>query len=200
MDLTPEQKARVQIDTMLDKAGWEVQSVSSANVHAKQGIAIREFPLETGHGFADYLPYVEGKAAGVIEAKREGTTLSGVEMQSDKYKHGLPAPLPAWFRPLPFCYQSTGIETCFTNDFDPNPRSRDIFHFHRPETLFQWLKEEPPAKSERSKDGKAAYGHPPTLRAMLKLMPPLVEKGIWPAQITALQNLEKSLGQNRPVP
>ena len=55
---------------------------------------------------ADYLLYLDGKAAGVIEAKKEGATLSGVEIQSDKYKHGLPGPLPAWFRPLPFCYQS----------------------------------------------------------------------------------------------
>ena len=198
MSPTPEQEARVKIDEMLDQAGWDVQDLSKANIHARQGVAIREFPLETGHGAADYLLYVDGKAAGVIEAKKEGTTLSGVEIQSDKYKSGLPTTLPAWFRPLPFCYQSTGVETCFTNDFDPNARSRSIFHFHKPDTLLQWLKEEPLVASDKVSDGVLPFGHPPTLRTMLRLLPPLVEEGLWPAQITAIKNLEKSLADNRP--
>jgi type I restriction enzyme R subunit len=33
----------------------------------------------------------------------------------------------------------TGIETRFTSYLDPDPRSRQIFHIHRPETLAQWL-------------------------------------------------------------
>ncbi|WP_419660426.1 restriction endonuclease, type I, subunit R type III [Desulfosarcina variabilis str. Montpellier] len=91
MSPTPEQEARVKIDEMLDKAGWDVQDFSKANIQAKQGVAIREFQLESGHAVADYLLYVDGKAAGVIEAKKEGATLSGVESQSDKYKNGLPS-------------------------------------------------------------------------------------------------------------
>ena len=198
MELTPEQKARVRIDAMLDQAGWDVQNVRSANIHAKQGVAIREFPLNTGYGFADYLLYVDGKAAGIIEAKKEGTSLAGVEIQSDKYKQGLPSSLPSWLTPLPFCYQSTGIETCFTNDSEPNPRSRSVFHFHCPETFSHWLKEKPSVEFQRVADGIVPYGHPPTLRAMLKLMPPLVEQGLWSAQIKAINNLEKSLADNRP--
>ena len=53
-----------------------------ANIHAARGVALREFPLNTGFGFANYLLYVDGKAAGVVEAKKEGTTLTGVEVQS----------------------------------------------------------------------------------------------------------------------
>ncbi len=68
----------------------------------------------------------DGKAAGVIEAKKAGTTLTGVEIQSDKYKHGLPDILPAWYRPLPFCYQSTGVETRFTNGFEPERLRQSI--------------------------------------------------------------------------
>jgi type I restriction enzyme, R subunit len=74
--------------------------------------------------------YVDEKAAGVIEAKKAGTTLTGVEIQSDKYKHGLPDILPAWYRPLPFCYQSTGVEIRFTKGFEPDYRSRNVFSFH----------------------------------------------------------------------
>ena len=57
MTETPEQKARKAIDEMLDLSGWEIQDLQAANIHAKRGVAIREFPLDQGHGFADYRPH-----------------------------------------------------------------------------------------------------------------------------------------------
>jgi type I restriction enzyme R subunit len=86
----PEESAREQIDEALSTAGWAVQDASEVNLHAARGVAIREFPLKHGHGFADYLLYVDGKAAGVVEAKKAGTTLTGVETQAAKYSEGLP--------------------------------------------------------------------------------------------------------------
>jgi type I restriction enzyme R subunit len=139
MPLGPEDIAREQIDRMLVSAGWAVQDAKAVDLYAKQGVAIREFELKTGFGTADYLLYVDGKAAGVIEAKKAGATLTGVEIQSAKYSKGLPNGLPAWTRPLPFCYQSTGIETRFTNGFDPEPCSRQVFFFHKPETFADWI-------------------------------------------------------------
>ena len=57
--MTPEQKARVGIDALLVQAGWHVCNVADANIHAGDGavngVAIREFPLNNGFGFADYL-------------------------------------------------------------------------------------------------------------------------------------------------
>ena len=100
----PEELARQTIDRLLTAAGWAVQDFKAADIHAARGVAIREFVLDAGQGFADYLLYVDGKAAGVIEAKKEGATLTGVEVQSGKYSQGLPATLPAWRRPLPFIY------------------------------------------------------------------------------------------------
>ncbi|MDL1980623.1 MAG: hypothetical protein LWX02_03945 [Deltaproteobacteria bacterium] len=78
MTKTPEQEARETIDRMLDRSGWDVQHLKAANIHANNGVAIREFLLKSGHGSADYLLYVDGQAAGVIEAKKKGTTLTGV--------------------------------------------------------------------------------------------------------------------------
>lgn len=106
-----EEKARQNIDRLLTAAGWLVQDVARADLHAARGVALREFPLSPGHGIADYLLYLDGKAAGVIEAKKEGATLTGVEVQSGRYAVGLPPALPAWMRPLPFLYESTGLET-----------------------------------------------------------------------------------------
>ena len=84
--MTPEARARQTIDALLTAAGWHVCNVANANLRAGsgdvKGVAICEFPLEAGHGFADYLLYVNGKAYGVIKAKREGATLSGVILRA----------------------------------------------------------------------------------------------------------------------
>ncbi len=76
---TPEQLARDEIDQLLTAAGWSVCNADQANITAHRGVAIREFQLKKGHGFADYMLYVDGKAAGVIEAKKAGATLVGVK-------------------------------------------------------------------------------------------------------------------------
>jgi len=195
-----EQEARQQIDALLTRAGWLVQDAGAAHIHAGRGVAIREFPLP-GHGFADYLLYIDAKAAGVIEAKKIGATLTGVEIQAEKYTKGLPASLPCWRNPLPFSYQSTGIETRFTNGLDPDPRSRQVFAFHRPETLATWL------DAAHMFDGVsgnlqgaslAAETLPQTFLARLQQMPELITEGLWPAQIKAIANLEASLKDNRP--
>ena len=81
--MTSEQKARVCIDALLQQAGWHVCDMAHANIHADRGAALREFPLNSGYGFADYLLYIDGNAAGVIEAKKEGRTFTGVEVQAD---------------------------------------------------------------------------------------------------------------------
>ncbi|MFQ5686214.1 MAG: type I restriction-modification enzyme R subunit C-terminal domain-containing protein [Candidatus Scalindua sp.] len=194
----PEDKAREEIDKMLEKSGWHVCDFKDANIHAHKGVVLRYFPLKSGHGEADYLFYVDGKAAGVVEAKKVGNTLTGVEIQSSKYKNGLPEELPAWQRPLPFAYESTGEETQFTNGLDPDPRSRSVFSFHRPETLEEWLTEDASIGTSQAADARAlSYSHL-NLRSMLGKMPPLIEEGLWPAQIKAVNNLEKSLAESRP--
>ncbi len=199
--MTPEQKARVSIDALLVAAGWHVCGVADANIHASTGVAIREFPLNNGFGFADYLLYVNGKACGVIEAKKEGATLTGVEVQSGRYAQGLPATLPAWRRPLPFLWESTGVETHFTNGLDPEPRARGVFAFFRPELLVQWL-----AYIPANAEPNTAHEASGTFLARMRTMPKLVTEWgtggasfkLWPAQITAIQNLEKSLAANKP--
>jgi type I restriction enzyme, R subunit len=174
--MTPEQKARQEIDRQLAQCGWIVQNYRDMNISAGLGVAIREFPLKTG--FADWLLYGNCKALGTIEAKPEGHTLTGVEKQSAKYTTGLPANLPHYHLPLPFAYESTGTVTQFTNLLDPNPRSREVFTFHRPEELVRLATLES------------------QLRSNLRNMPALVPEGLWKVQIEAINNLERSLAFN----
>ena len=193
--MTCEEHAREKIDQLLKQAGWIIQDLKEANIHAGPGVAIREFTLKTGHGFADYLLYVDGKAAGVIEAKKVGSTLTGVEIQSDKYSKGLPDGLPAWVRPLPFCYQSTGAETRFTNNLEPDSRSREVFAFHKPE---YFIKKIETSENKTAEAGASFFDKTSTLRGRLQNMPALIEEGLWPAQIRAINNLDKSMAGNRP--
>jgi type I restriction enzyme R subunit len=179
--LNPEQLARQQIDRMLGQCGWVVQDVDQMNIGAAAGVAVREFPLKSG--FADYLLYASGKVIGVVEAKPEGHTLRGVETQSAKYLTGLPKGLPRWTpdgTALPFAYESTGTVTQFTSNLDPHPRSREVFAFHRPEELVRLI------------------GLQNQLRHALGHMPPLETTKLWAKQITAIENLEKSLADGHP--
>jgi type I restriction enzyme R subunit len=176
--MTPEQKVSQQIDRQLEQCGWVVQSFRDMNISAGLGVAVREFPLKSG--FADYLLYADCKAVGIIEAKPEGHTLTGVETQSGKYLDSLPNGLPNYRLPLPFAYESTGTVTHFTNALEPDARSREVFTFHRPEELIRLA-----TLDEQ-------------VRGLLRHLPPLNKERLWRVQIDAIQNLEASLADNRP--
>ncbi len=176
--MKPEEKARQWIDHQLEQAGWAVQSYRDMDISASVGVVIREFPLKSG--FADYLLYADGKAIGVVEAKPEGHTLTGVETQSSKYTDGLPKGLPHYHLPLPFAYESTGTVTQFTNALEAEARSRLVFTFHRPEELIRLAKLDD------------------QVRTLLRKMPPLNVGHLWRVQIESIQNLERSLAENRP--
>ena len=128
-ELNPEQLSRQQIDEQLRACGWIVQDYKAIDFSAGRGIAVREVPLKTGP--CDYLLLVDRKALGVVEAKKVGTTLSTVADQSSRYAFSLPDLLAAGATgPLPFLYDSTGVETVFRDSRDPNGRSRSVFAFH----------------------------------------------------------------------
>ena len=202
--MTPEEQARVNIDRQLEQAGWSVQDTDSLNLYAGTGVAAREFPMKPGHGRADYLLYVNRRAVGVVEAKPEGSTLTGVEAQSEKYGAGLPNSLPAFQRPLPFLYESTGVETRFTNGLDPDPRSRPVFAFHKPGILAEWIGAHDNRSSRANReltvvsDARPDFPGPTNLRRRLTNMPPIDASALWPVQGRAIRNLEESLAAGRP--
>ena len=199
----PEQQARADIDVRLEEAGWVVQDREDAVITAALGVAVREFKLADGHGYADYMLFVDGKAVGVLEAKAAGHTLTSVELQASKYSTGLPPGLNPPVNPLPFLYVSTGVQTLFVNLLDPDPRSRQLSmtvpHIHRPQTLREWLAAEPrvqwPAEAAEAALRKP---RPSTLRSRILTLPPLDPGGLRPNQIEGVERLEDSLKRNRP--
>jgi len=178
---SPEELAREKIDKLLTDCGWIVQNRSTINLSASRGVAIREALLKD-RDEADYLVFVDGKAIGTVEAKPEGFTLTGVEEQSGKYGKGLLDIYPKWREPLPFAYESTGVETQFTSQLDPISKSRNVFAFHRAETLLEYLE---PDHQLNNRLANIAAGDQ------------MATSNLWSAQIEAIRNLEKSLAANK---
>lgn len=176
--MNPEEKARLKIDEELTQAGWVIQNRKDFNRNASLGVAVREFLMQDNTE-ADYLLFVDGKACGVIEAKKAGHTLSGVENQSKGYSCHLPEKTRSWQMPLPFVYETNSQEIYFTDARDINACSRRIFNFHKPETLFELLNQ------------------PSTLRNNLKNMPILNKTGLRDCQVEAIDGLEQSLANNQ---
>lgn len=180
--LKPEDLARVTIDQKLNDAGWTIQDKSRMNLYAGKkgihGVAIRE--MDTSTGPVDYMLFIDGKACGVIEAKKDGVSLGGVALQSGRYSMSKSAFTQRWMDELPFTYEATSEEIRFCDYRDPKARSRSVFHFHKPETLKKWLEEEK------------------TLRARMHDLPELNTEGLRACQIDAIHGIEGSLKKNKP--
>ncbi|MEH8016525.1 DEAD/DEAH box helicase family protein [Rheinheimera muenzenbergensis] len=178
--MTPETKARLLIDQKLEQAGWVIQDLKQLNLGAAAGVAVREYPTDTGP--ADYVLFVNRNAVGVIEAKKDsaGENLTATENQTERYAT---ANLK-WRKdntPLRFLFEATGQIIHFTDSADPIPRSREIFHFFKPDTLSLWTSQNT------------------TLRHRLaKQMPALPELNLRDCQISAVTGLEHSLALNKP--
>lgn len=177
--MTPEAKAREQIDKKLQESGWVIQDIKTLNLTAALGVAVREFPTSTGP--VDYALFVDGMPVGVVEAKKDekGEVLTGVEGQSGRYANSRFKWVNQEYR-IRFAYEATGKLVRFTDYADIKCRSRKIFSFHRPETLKRWLNESD------------------TVRNNLKQLPPLDETGFRKCQIKAIRGLDDSFANNRP--
>lgn len=174
----PEQRARDAIDSRLREAGWDVQDFKKVDWTKGLGIAIREYPVDIGA--VDYALFIDRVPVGVIEAKKdeEGHRITVVEEQSNAYAGSKLKHIDN--QPLPFRYECTGVLTRFTDIRDPKPRSREIFTFHRPETLQSYLEDEK------------------SLRSRLHSFPDLNRGGLRECQFKAIVNLEESFKNSKP--
>lgn len=177
--MAPEEKARLVIDKKLIQAGWQIQDMEEINLRAGLGVAVREYPTDTGE--VDYALFVNGVPCGIIEAKRseEGHRLSVHEAQTDgyadsKFKH-IKRDVD-----IRFVYEATDKIIHFTDYKDIDYRPREVFNFFRPETLQVLLQKED------------------TIRNNLREMPDFDKAGFRKCQIDAVENLDKSLAHNRP--
>jgi type I restriction enzyme R subunit len=177
--MTPEQKAREIIDRKLTESGWLLQDKQEFNPAAAPGVAVREFA--TNSGPVDYLLFVDSVAVGIVEAKKseEGQNISVHEAQASRYiQSGV-----KWAgddQSPRFAYIATGIIIRFIDYNDKKACSREVFSFHRPETLREWLADED------------------TLRNRMKTFPPFNDAGFRACQTKAILGLEDSFAYGKP--
>jgi Type I site-specific restriction-modification system, R (restriction) subunit and related helicases len=177
--MSPEEKARLEIDRKLELAGYVIQDMKEFDPTASLGVAVREYPTNIGQ--ADYVLFIDRNPVGIIEAKatNKGEKLITVADQSFGYaKSGLKYFIDS--KPLRFTYEATDILTHFCDLNDMNSRTRPVYSFHKPETLRDWLSYES------------------TLRNQLKTFPPFDNRDFRDCQTKAIINLEKSFAENRP--
>lgn len=169
--MTPEEKARLKIDRMLKEAGWEIVDRKHYNPTVS-AVAIEEGLLKGNHE-ADYLLFLEGKAVGVLEAKREERALSDVVAeQAENYTHELLPWYQTWQKPLPLIYLSNGRELLY-KCVNANDEYTEIQHIHTPREIAKML----------------------NLNSYFAGLPIIPKNGLRDCQFEAITELEKSFRQ-----
>lgn len=177
--MTPEQEARVVIDKKLEQSGWVIQNFAQVNIGAALGVAVREYPTDTGP--VDYALFIDGEPVGVIEAKKSsiGENITVVEEQSARYATSSFKWINREYT-IRFAYEATDKLIKFTDYKDIKYRSRRVFSFHRPEHL------------------KSLLQASDTIRNNMKHFPILDTTGFRECQINAINNMDVSFADNRP--
>ena len=137
-ELTPEAKARVKIDKMLEMAGWRV--VSRDEFVANEALAVREGIMQ-GNKETDYLFFLMGKAVGVLEAKREEIDVNtpNVIEQAEEYTRNLPNWCQSYQNPLPLIWLSNGKDYFFRDIRDNNPEYQKVEKILTPKEVVRRL-------------------------------------------------------------
>lgn len=175
--MTPEEKARIKIDEWFEEAGWEVTDRDHYSP-TSTAVAIREGLLQNNLE-ADYFLFINGKAVGVLEAKRKEVDITSdhVAEQAEHYTRSVPNCYQTHSNPLPLVYLSNGESVLFKNQNETDAEYEEINRIHRPKEI---------AKLLGIEDQFAGL---PTLR----------KRGLRDCQYDAITGLEKSFrtGQNR---
>ncbi len=175
--MTPEEKARQKIDQWFTDAGWEVINRDEYEP-TSTAVAIREGLLKDNLE-ADYFLFINGKAVGVLEAKREETDTfsSKVCEQAALYAKSVPNIYQTYQKPLPFIFTSNGKELYFCDFREQDHYFKQIMTIPTPHELVKKL----------------------GINDYFAGLPTLRKKGLRDCQYEAITELEKSFrsGQKR---
>ncbi len=175
--MTPEEKARQKIDQWFTDAGWKVINRDEYEP-TSTAVAIREGLLKSNLE-ADYFLFINGKAVGVLEAKREETDAfsSIVCEQAALYARSVPNIYQTYQKPLPFIFTSNGKELYFCDFREQDHYFKQIMTIPTPHELVKKL----------------------GINDYFAGLPTLRKKGLRDCQYEAITELEKSFrsGQKR---
>lgn len=136
--MKPEEIARQKIDLILQDAGWYVCDRKDFSTE-HNAIALREALMKGGKE-ADYLLFIDGKAVGVLEAKREEDKLgANVSLQAESYCRKPMGWYSVYEKPLPLVYISNGYKILFKNLRNKDEDYTEIKTFHSPKKIVDIL-------------------------------------------------------------
>ena len=162
---------------MFADAGWQVVNRDEYEP-TMSAVAVREGLLK-GNLEADYFMIINGKACGVLEAKREEVDVDSamVSEQVATYAKSVPDYYQTWQKPLPLLYKSNGKVVLFQDFRVSNTEWEEINRIHTPKEIVDMLGIDDPFAG----------------------LPVLSSKGLRACQFEAITELEKSFrtGQNR---
>lgn len=175
--MTPEEKARQKIDQWLTDAGWKVVDREDYEPTCT-AVAIREGLLK-GNLEADYFLFINGKAVGVLEAKREDIEAFSNKVceQAVLYARSVPNIYQTYQKPLPFIFTSNGKDLYFCDFREQDSYFKQIMSIPTPHELVEKL----------------------GIEDIFAGLPTLKKKGLRDCQYEAVTELEKTFrnGQNR---
>lgn len=173
--MLPEEKARVKIDKQLNNAGWDI--VDRKDYLPNYAMAVKEALMQGGKE-SDYLLFVDNKAIGVVEAKKESDSLGPkVASQAEHYAKTPQNWYGLWFQGLiPLVYLANGNKIYFKNMLtDSDGDYVELGEMHSPKKMLQLIGK------------KSEYG----------ALPRIEKRGLRDCQYDAEVNLEKSLKQGK---
>lgn len=175
--MTPEERARIRIDQWFEDAGWEVTD-RDHYTPSSTAVAIREGLLE-GNLEADYFLFINGKAVGVLEAKRKEVDIASphVAEQAEHYTRSATHCYQTIANPLPLVYLSNGESVLFRNQNLEDAPYDEINRIHSPKEIVKML----------------------GIEDRFAGLPTLKKRGLRDCQYEAISELEKSFrtGQSR---
>lgn len=178
--LLPEEKAREKIDTLLEESGWTVVNRDEFVSDVINAQAVRENILKRNKE-ADYILYLDGKAIGVLEAKREENNLGlKVAEQAQTYATILPDWVQSWITPLPFIFLSNGNHLLFKDRREKESKYKILKKMLSPKEIVE-----------------LANGAINSEYAKLPSVPKVSPKGLRECQFEAITNLELSFKQGQ---
>ncbi|PZH11341.1 hypothetical protein C1I97_13195 [Streptomyces sp. NTH33] len=132
-------EAEWRVADLLTEAGWVVRDDSDApHELLVRGVAVRGAAQPDQAAGPDYVLRVDGQPVGTVEVRPRGKDLRAALARPGEAD--TPSTASAEQR-MPYTYATDGVRVLFQNGDDPEPRFREIFSFHQPDTVARWLRE-----------------------------------------------------------
>ncbi|WP_405737408.1 DEAD/DEAH box helicase family protein [Streptomyces sp. NBC_01537] len=132
-------EAEWRIADLLTEAGWTVGDDPDARHEPlPRGVAVRGAAQPGDAAGPGYVLHVDGRPVGTVMVRPRSEDLWAAIARARGSDTTSAASAE---RRMPYTYAADGVRVLFRNGDDPEPRPREVFSFHKPDTVARWLRE-----------------------------------------------------------